>query len=96
MKVTRKILAEKILGYLQHEISLQQLADWAEIQVMEGVFDEKDFDLLNDIVSRIGLADVRAFGLQWEDCEEFLIKLGYNVKVEAKAVKPFYSSKTLC
>jgi len=95
MKVTRKILAEKILGYLQHEISLQQLADWAEIQVMEGVFDEKDFDLLNDIVSRIGLADVRAFGLQWEDCEEFLIKLGYNVKVEAKAVKPFYSSKTL-
>jgi hypothetical protein len=95
MKVTRKILADKILGYLHHDFSLEQFVNWAEIQVMEGDFEEKDFELINEIVSRIGLADVRAFGMQWEDCEEFLNRLGYKVKVEAKAIKPFYRSKAL-
>jgi hypothetical protein len=49
---------------------------------MEGEFDPAGFVVLRDIVSRLGLADVRAFGLQWEDCEEFLSRLGYRVRLE--------------
>ena len=28
------------------------------------------------------LADVREFGLTWDDCYDYLHKLGYDVKVE--------------
>ncbi len=34
------------------------------------------------IAGRIGLADVRAFGLTWEDCEGFLSRLGYRAKID--------------
>ena len=37
------------------------------------------------VVSRIGVADVRAFGLTWEDCENLLDRLGYRTRVEGFA-----------
>ena len=37
--------------------------------------------LLTDIVGRLGFADVAEFGLRWQDCEEFLRRLGYRAKV---------------
>ena len=40
-----------------------------------------DFDVAV-IVSRIGLADVRAFGISWKDCEDFLSRLGYRVSIK--------------
>ncbi len=86
MTITKKILAGKILDYLHHKITLSELVDWAENAMMNDDFDEKDFETINDIVSAIGLADIRAFGLLWEDCETYLNKLGYRVKVEAEAV----------
>jgi hypothetical protein len=49
---------------------------------MEGEFDEKDAATISAVVARLGLADVRAFGLSWEDCEELLGRLGYSAKVE--------------
>jgi hypothetical protein len=49
--------------------------------MMEADFEERDFEALRDIVSRVGLADVRAFGLTWEDCEDFLSRLGYRVSI---------------
>ncbi|MEO6694516.1 MAG: hypothetical protein ABIY50_12240 [Ignavibacteria bacterium] len=86
MIITKKILADKILHYLQHKITLSELVDWAENATMKNAFEEKDFDIIDEIVSAIGLADVKAFGLTWEDCEKYLNKLGYRVKVEAEAV----------
>ena len=50
--------------------------------MMEAEFDEHDFDTVPDITSRLGLADVREFGLTWEDCEGFLSRLGYKTKVD--------------
>ena len=38
--------------------------------------------IIREIVSRVGLADVRAFGMTWENCEDFLSRLGYRVRVE--------------
>ena len=35
--------------------------------------------------SVLGVADVKAFGLTWEDCEWFLSQLGYTVRIEVVA-----------
>jgi enterochelin esterase-like enzyme len=37
--------------------------------MMEEEFDDRDRETIRDITSRLGLADVREFGLAWEDCE---------------------------
>lgn len=54
--------------------------------MMEGELDPNHFETLRDIVSRLGLADVRKLGLAWEDCEEFLLCLGYQVRIEVSEV----------
>jgi hypothetical protein len=38
-----------------------------------------------EIVARLGLADVRAFGLAWEDFQEILHALGFSAKVDLVA-----------
>lgn len=81
MKITRQIVADKITGYLHGKISQTELVDWAERTMMDADFDEADADLLAEIVGRLGLADVAEFGLRWQDCEEFLRRLGYRAKV---------------
>ena len=82
MVVTRETVAEKLAAYFHHGITLAELVDWAEMVMMEGEFDERQVDALRDVVSRLGLADVRAFGLTWEDCERFLKQLGYSARVK--------------
>jgi hypothetical protein len=82
MVITKKDVADRIAAYLRHEITLAQLVDWAEKALMDAEFDERDFDTLTDVVTRLGVADVRAFGLGWEDCEDLLRNLGYGVRVE--------------
>ena len=81
MKITRQIVADKIAEYLHGKLSQGKLVDWAEHAMMDADFDESDIDLLSDIVGRLGLADVAEFGLRWQDCEEFLRRLGYRAKV---------------
>jgi len=81
MKITRRKVAQKLIDYLYHRITLIELVDWAEKAMMEGNFEEKEFEILREIVSRVGLADVRAFGLTWEECEDFLSRLGYRINI---------------
>ena len=85
MKITRKSVATKLLGYLRHEISLADLVDWAENAIMKGEFSEAGMPDTRDAVARIGVADVRAFGLTWEDCEQLLDKLGYSTRIDVIA-----------
>jgi cobyrinic acid a,c-diamide synthase len=82
MTITKQSVAGKIAEYLQHRITLAQLVDWAENALMEGEFDEHDMDALRTVVARLGVADVRAFGLTWDDCEELLRQLGYAARVD--------------
>lgn len=63
MTITRQSVADKLAAYLRHELSLAQLVDWAENALMEEEFAEADMDTLRSAVSRLGVADVRAFGL---------------------------------
>lgn len=82
MTITKKTVAEKLAAYLHHKITAAQLVDWAENAMMDGDFSEREMTTLRTVVSRLGVADVRAFGLSWEDCEQFLHKLGYAVRVD--------------
>ena len=82
MKITRQKIGQKLIDYLYHHITLVELVDWAESAMMEADFEEKDFELVRDIVSRVGLGDVKAFGMTWEDCEDFLSRLGYRLSVK--------------
>ena len=83
--VTSRIVADKLTAYLHGELTLSDLVDWAENIMIESDFEESNFEILREIVSRLGVADVKAFGLAWEDCEQFLKQLGYSVKVEVTA-----------
>ncbi|CEP67151.1 Uncharacterized [Moorella glycerini] len=79
--ITRQDVVNKLISYLGHRISLEELVGWAENVMMEGEFEEHDLPLLRDIVARLGLSDTLAFGLSWEDCRNFLRSLGYDVEV---------------
>jgi len=81
IKVSKEDVASKILAYLNRSISLEQIVDWAEDMVSEAEYNERDFELIRDILSHLGLADVREFGLSWDDCYNYLSRLGYQVKV---------------
>jgi len=54
--------------------------------MMEEGFEEGYLGELRDIIGRLGLADVERFGLTWEDCENYLARLGYRVRVEVSEV----------
>ncbi len=82
MVITKQAVADQIAAYLRHGITQAQLVDWAENAMMEGEFAENDASAIAGVVSRLGVADVRAFGLTWADCEELLARLGYSARVE--------------
>ena len=66
------------LPYLHHRLSLAELVAWAERAMMEGDFGTRNverMERIREVVARLGVADVRAFGLTWEDCEQFLESL---------------------
>jgi hypothetical protein len=86
MTITKQIVADKIAAYLRHEIMLAQLVDWAERALMDGELAEPDAKALSFVIARLGVADVRTFGLTWEDCEELLHKLGFLPRIEVVAV----------
>jgi hypothetical protein len=53
--------------------------------MMDGEFDENQVVAISDVVSQLGVADMRAFGLTWEDCEQLLRQLGYTARVDIVA-----------
>jgi hypothetical protein len=86
MIVTKQLLAVNLLSYLQHKKSLDDLVNWAEDAFMDGKINDDDLDVVGSILARIGVADVKAFGLTLEDCDEMMRKLGYELKIDAGLV----------
>lgn len=82
MAITRHGVAGKIAAYLHHEIDLAALVDWSENAMMNETLETDDVRDLSEVIARLGVADVRAFGLTWEDCESLLGQLGYKARVE--------------
>ncbi len=82
MAITTDLVARKLSAYLHHELSLPELVDWAENAMLDEELSDDGCEQIRDVIARLGLADVRAFGLSWEDCEELLHKLGYAARIE--------------
>lgn len=80
--ITRQIVADRIAAYLRHDVTLSQLVDWSEDVLLNADLVESDAPLLADVIGRLGVADVRAFGLAWEDCEEVLRRIGFAPRIE--------------
>ena len=83
--ITSDDVVFRLTGYLQHELTLDELVGWAEAAMMDAEFDGDHYEEIRDTVSRLRVADVRAFGLTREDCEQLLNRLGCTVRVEVNS-----------
>jgi hypothetical protein len=79
--ITRQKTAEQLTSYLNHKITLEQLVEWAENSIMEGDMEPDYAKPLMKILGQLAAADVKEFGLLWEDCEKIMNVLGYDLKV---------------
>jgi hypothetical protein len=84
--ITKKIVADKLLAYLQHRITLADLVDWAEHSLIDSSYEDDKDHIIRNTLSQLGLADVKAFGLEWKDCEAMMGSLGFRLEVKALAV----------
>ena len=85
MTITKQTVADQIAAYLHHEITLSGLVDWSENAILDGEIDGHDTSTIVSVIARLAVADVRAFGLAWEDCVELLGKLGFTPRIEVIA-----------
>ena len=83
--ITRETIAKKLVAHLQHGLPLDSLVAWTESALMDREFDPTYLPTIRDVVAMIGIADFRAFGLTWEDCEQLLVKLGYSNQINIVA-----------
>ncbi len=82
--ITKQIVAEKLLNYLNHKVTIADLVDWAEQAIMNGGLEPNNAKMLMTILGKIAAADVKEFGLTWEDCESIMTDLGFVLKVDAE------------
>lgn len=82
MNITCQVVSDQLLAYLNHELTLAQLEDWAENTCIDGsLVPDNDIPLLNDILMYLVGADTFQFPLTWDICADFCHKLGTPVKV---------------
>lgn len=80
--INRQMVQDKLLSYLNEQITLAQLVDWAENTFIDGWFEpEEDASLLRDIMAYLAAADTSAFPLTWDVCLDFMKRLGLPVRV---------------
>lgn len=82
MLITRQSVANQLATCLRHKLTLAQVVDGAEHALLDGEFEPRGARTQAAVVARLGVADVRAFGLTWEDCEQLLRQVGVAARVE--------------
>lgn len=76
MTVTRGDVATHLVAYVQGSEQLDDIVSWAETAMAEGEFEEPHAEAIRDVVARLGLGDVGAFGIAWVDARNMLATLG--------------------
>jgi len=80
--IARQYVSEQLLAYLNEQITLAELVDWAENALVTGGFGpDEDIDMLMDIVMVLAAADSPRFPLTWDVCLDFMKQLGSPIKV---------------
>ena len=75
--LTRQTVMKHLADCLNNKLSLAALGDWAEKAI-----EEKYAKAIMQSLGRIAAADVKEFGLLWEDCENIAGQLGFTIKVD--------------
>jgi len=80
--ITKETVSAKLLAYMNGEITLSALVDWAEnCFVMGGFAPDEDIPLLRDILVYLAAGDTTAFPLLWDVVIDFMKQLGTPVKI---------------
>lgn len=80
--LTRHEVLNQIIAYLNHDLTLSDLVDWAENTLVEPEIPaSEDADLLMDVLTYLGAADTRGFPLTWDILTGFVERLGGSVRV---------------
>jgi hypothetical protein len=83
--ITRQLILDKLNAYLNHQLTLAELVDWAETTLVEPDIPEyEDADSLMDILMYLGAADTKGFPLTWEVLSDFVEQLGGNIRVSTE------------
>jgi hypothetical protein len=70
--------------YLERDLSLQDLLDWAETTLAENELSAEDEAFLQDLLARAGEPASQDFGLTLEDCSDLMARLGQELKVRTR------------
>lgn len=80
--IARQIILERLDAYLNHQITLTELVDWAENALIEpDIPENENAGLLMDVLMYLGAADTRGFPLTWDILSDCMDKLGGSVRV---------------
>ena len=82
--LTYQAVANKILAYLHHELPLAELMAWCASAAFEAPLMPGTEDVLTPILMRLGVSDVEAFSLSWEEWEAIMRQLSYRLEVMAR------------
>lgn len=93
MELTKEMLAEKIIKFLNRHISSEEFASWAETAMIENDYEEAYFNEISNILAKIGVVNVKGFELPVAFYLNSLVKLNYqtvfNLKPKRQKVKEF-------
>jgi hypothetical protein len=85
MIITREVVTQKLLAYLNHDMTLAAFVDWAERTFIDDELEpDSDMEMLNDILMYLAAADTSQFPLTWEICSAFLERLGVTVQINIR------------
>ena len=84
--ITKKTIAAKLLAYLQHRTSLAEVVAWAEQALLDADYKDDSAHTIRNILAQLGMADIKAFGLEWKDCESIMERLGFKLEVKTLEV----------
>ena len=87
--VTRAMVRDWLLAYLNGEIAREVLVDWARQVKREGQIFGQDVETVGPALARIGLTGAGGYDLTWDDCFDLLESLGFAPRVIAEPVEEF-------
>lgn len=82
MGVTRQIVSDKLLAYLNRDITLDQLVEWAKNSAVDDALEPvEDKEILTGIVAFLVVTTSGQERVTWDICIVFLEKLGFKVEI---------------
>lgn len=77
----RGAILQQLNAYLDRQIRISVLIEWAQDTLQKGDLSPDDETLLRDLVDRAGTPGSASFGLTLEDCAEFLGRLDQDLQI---------------